>query len=140
MTSSMGSFVADQVVSKSADELGHLGNKATALLANQPRQTKDTSVDSERETAVLKYKKRLKDQHRKRETQRRTLRHQIRSKYGIKESERHKARIIRDDVEDEKSKLVEAEEDDTQCCCCFCLSYLFVKQELGRVGRRQDDR
>ena len=123
----MGSLVADQVISKSMDDLGHLGNKATALLPNQPRQKKDSSGDSEREAAVLKYKKRLKEQHRKRETQRRTLRHQIRSKYDIKESERHKARIIRDGVGEEKRKLVEAEEDDTQCCCCFCLSYLFGK-------------
>ena len=120
MSSSVTSFVAGEVVSKSVDDFSSAVESIPGL--TPPR------CNEEEYKRLLKYREKLRTQHTKMEADRQAMRRKIRKKYGIKETDRHKNVLSSTGLSnDEKSSLMNedesSEKQNESClscvCCCF---------------------
>ncbi len=127
MNSSVTSYAAGEVVSKSVDDfsnaLGQLDFSTDSIPGLKPPRRSD-----EEYKGLLIYREKLRVQHVKMEADRQAMRRKMLKKYGIKESDRHKNVLSSDFSRDEKALLVSEDENEQKesesclscmSCCCF---------------------
>lgn len=125
MNSSVTSYVAGEVVSKSLDDFSSAVGKFDFSAESIPGLTPSRCSDEEYKR-LLKHREKLRAQHLKMEADRQAMRRKILMKYGMKESDRHKSVLSSEFSNDEKELLVgeESREDESESClscisCCF---------------------
>lgn len=119
MNSSVTSYVAGEVVSKSVDDFSSAVGKLDLGT--------ETRCSDEEYKRLLKHREKLREKHIKMEADRQTMRQKIRMKYGIKENDRHKSMFSSEFHSDEKESLVcenESSQKESESClscisCCF---------------------
>ena len=128
MNSSVTSYVASGVVSKSVDDfsntLGQLDFPTDSIPGLAPPRCNDEEYKQ-----LLLYREKLRTQHVKMEADRQAMRRKILMKYGIKENDRHKSSLSSKISGDEKALLVKDDEmikeEESKSSCLACISCCF---------------
>ena len=130
MNSSVTSYVARGVVSKSVDDIDSTPGQLEFSTESLPGLTPPRCSDKEYKQLLL-YREKLRAQHLKMEADRQAMRRKILMKYGMKENERHKSALSsklsgddqglleKDDENNDGNDQKESESCLSCICCCF---------------------